>query len=136
MKPRELGKIVHDYISRHIPLRNHQLKELYDSTPDRIFNGQDRTQYSEAIEKDILVLKNKDACFWSIRPVVVVDGYVMHSRNNTVIGKYKIRLYFDGNNDTRTAISQDVIKSNLEDNFKKLSVKTIDEAIKYYVEIN
>lgn len=98
-------------------------------------------------EGDILILRSRNALGYGIRPVAVVNGYEIREDQFGKAGRYDITMYRDGGGDFFQWVRQNEVpqgveriikeheihfKWNIENHFRKVPFKTVDEALAYY----
>ncbi len=98
-------------------------------------------------EGDILILRGRDIFGYGLRPVAVVNGYDLKKDQFGKAGKYDIAMYRDKQGDffqwmQQNEVPQDVerivseheihFKWNIENQFRKVPVNSIDEALALY----
>jgi len=113
-----------------------KLGEWYEKNPNHRFN-----------EGDILILRGRNAFGYGIRPVAVVNSYEVREDQFGKAGKYHITMYRDGQGDffqwmrqnevpqgVERVVSEDEVhfKWNIENQFKKVPVTSVDEALVFY----
>jgi hypothetical protein len=98
-------------------------------------------------EGDILILRGRNAFGYGIRPVAVVKRYKVRKDEFGTAGKYDISMYRDDQGDFFQWMRQNEVpqgverivsdheihsKWNIENQFKKVPVNTVDEALAIY----
>lgn len=114
-----------------------KLGDWYEKNPFHRFN-----------KGDILILSSRSIFGYGLRPVAVVNGYEIRESRSGKTGKYDITMYHDaeGNffqwmrqNEVPQGVERTVgeheihFKWNIENQFKKVPVSSVDEALALYV---
>jgi hypothetical protein len=107
----------------------------------------EKNPYHRFDEGDILILRGRGAFGYGIRPVAVVNGYEVREDQFGKVGKYDITMYRDGEGDFFQWMRENVVpqgvertvneheihfKWNIENQFKKVPVNSVDEALALY----
>jgi len=102
--------------------------------------------YHKFNKGDILILRSRRIFGYGIRPVVVVDGYEIKTEYHKPVGYYNMTAFRDADanyfdwvknntvpkNVVRTVTNETHFKWNAENGFKKVNVKTVEEALAFY----
>jgi len=136
MDKQSKGRIVSALVPRTFLLGT-KLGDWYEKNPHHKFD-----------EGDILILRDRNAFGYGIRPVAVVNGYELkEDQFGGKAGKYDITMYRDEQGDFSQWMKQNEVpqgvertvseseihfKWNIENQFKKVPVNSIDEALVLY----
>lgn len=133
MKSKILGKIVSFLIPGNLLLGT------------RLGDWYEKNSYHKYEKGDILVLKDRCIYGYGIRPVAVIDDYRM--KKDSQEGKYHLTMHADADGDfeawmkgnevpqgvkRETCTGEIHFKWNIENQFKKIRVKNVDEALSHY----
>lgn len=135
MESETKGKIVSTFVPGFVLLGT-RLGDWYDRNP-----------YHRFEKGDILILRDRRIFGYGVRPVAVVNGFEIKDFGFGIEGKYNITMYRDAKEDffqwaTRNEILHGVerivneheihFKWNIENQFKKVNVNSVDEALALY----
>jgi hypothetical protein len=102
--------------------------------------------YHKFNKGDILILKARNIFGYGVRPVIVVGGYEIKTEHYRPVGHYNMTAHWDTDanfsdwmkkntvprNVRRIVDNQVHFKWNAENNFRKVNVKTVEEALALY----
>ena len=102
--------------------------------------------YHKFNKGDILILKRRNIFGYGVRPVLVVEGYEIKIEGSRAAGRYNMTAHTDVGSDffvwmnknmvpedvERTVANETHFKWNIENQFRKVKVKTVEEALALY----